>query len=238
MAADSLLAYLFIENFNFLWFIVIGLFFLLSIRMMVKISHEATLPSTKRLYIGYAVFLIALGISRILNLIANYYRDSLGIDDPTFQLFKRSTYVLGLIAFAFLVFGFERHFLKMIFNSKGIFTLIPLVIAVLSFFLEYQMLSTINYVGIAIDVIMVVSLYIYVASKAAGNVRRASINSIVGIAFIGIGLFLNSTTMDQLFGAFAWVLTVIGATMNIVGALFVYKSTTLVKGAPMKKAEA
>nr|MDO8086775.1 hypothetical protein [Candidatus Sigynarchaeum springense] len=231
--------YLIIENLNFLWIVVILLFFALSMSMMTKLGNKQTLPSTKRLYVGYVVFLIALGISRFLNQVANFYRDTspLYTEDPNFQFFKRITYVLGLVAFAFLVFGFERHFLKMFFNSKGIFTLIPLIIAVLSFFLEYAILNKINYVGIGIDIVMVASLYVYVASKSTGHIRHASINSIIGIAFIGIGLFLNSTTMDSIFGEFAWLLTLIGTTMNIIGAMFVYTSTRQEKASKPKGKE-
>jgi hypothetical protein len=234
MAAESLLSYLFVVDFNFLWFVVIGLFFLLSVRMMTKIAHETTLPSTKRLYIGYIVFFIALGVSRFLNLVANYYRD---LDNSSFELFKRSSYVLGLVAFAFLVFGLERHFLKMIVDTKGIFTIIPLAIAVLAFILDYQTLRLINYVGAGIDLVMVASLYIYVASKSAGHVRRAAIDSIIGIIFIGLGFLLNSTFVDDLFSGFniAWALNLLGACMNIAGALFIYKSTKQEKSAAGKK---
>jgi hypothetical protein len=233
MAADSLLSYLFIEDFNYLWFVVIGLFFFLSVRMMIKITHETTLPSTKRLYLGYIVFFISLGGSRFLNLVANFYR---GVDNPSFELFKRSSYVLGLVAFAFLVFGLERHFLKMIVDTKGIFTLIPLVIAVLAFILDYPTLRLINYAGAGIDMVMVASLYAYVASKSTGYVRRAAVDSIIGIIFIGIGFLLNSTFVDDLFSGFniTWGLNLLGACMNIAGALFIYKSTRQDKSAVAK----
>ncbi len=233
--ADDMLSYLTVQDYNFLWLVVIGLFFLLSIAMMAKLKNKETLPSTKRLYLGYAVFLIVLAVSRLFNQISNFYRDTVGDEDPTFQLIKRSSYVLGLLAFAFLIFGFERHFLKMIVNTRGIFTLIPLIIGIigiipvsidpLTFLIDYKTLRTINYVGIGINMVMIASLYIYVASKSTGNIRRAAINSIIGIAFIGIGFLLNSSAVDELFGGYAWLLNLIGASMNIVGALFVYKST-------------
>jgi hypothetical protein len=237
MAADDLLSYLFVTDFNFLWFVVIGLFFFLSICMIPKLARKTTLASTKRLYIGYVVFFIALGFSRFLNLVANYYR---GVDAASFELFKRSSYVLGLVAFAFLVFGFERHFLKMVVDTKGIFTLIPLAIAVLAFFLDYETLRLINYLGAGVDVVMVAALYMYVASKSTGHVRRAAINSIIGIIFIGIGFLLNSTFVDDLFSGFniAWALNLLGACMNIVGALFIFKSTKQDKSAAEKKSEA
>ncbi len=247
MAATDLFTYLFISDYNFLWLIVIGLFFVLSITMMSKLANKETLSSTKRLYLGYAVFLIVLGFSRLFNQVSNFFRDTVGIDDPTFQLIKRFSYVLGLLAFAFLIFGFERHFLKMIVNTKGIFTLIPLVIGVLGiiptsinpliFLIEYKTLRTINYIGIGINMLMIASLYIYVASKSAGNIRRSAIDSIIGIAFIGIGFLLNSSAVDELFSGFLWLLNIIGATLNIIGALFVYKSTKQVRNAPAKKTE-
>ncbi|MBN2152470.1 MAG: hypothetical protein JW839_13540 [Candidatus Lokiarchaeota archaeon] len=238
---SDLYSYLLIDNLNFLWIVVIGLFFVLAITMMAKLANKETLPSTKRLYVGYVVFLVVLGISRFLNQVSNYYRDNSPlpnyVDDPMFQLFKRSSYILGLLAFAFLVFGFERHFLKMILNSRGIFTLIPLAIATLAFFLDYDMLRLINYVGIGINMLMIASLYLYVAAKTSGHVRRASINSIVGIAFIGIGFLLNSSLFDDLFHDLAWLLNVIGACMNIAGALFVYASTRQEKASAPKNNE-
>jgi hypothetical protein len=215
--------------------------------MMTNLANKETLPSTKRLYLGYAVFLIVLGFSRLLNQVSNFYRDTVGTDDQTFQLIKRSSYVLGLLAFAFLIFGFERHFLKMIVNTKGIFTLIPLIIGILGiipisinpliFFIDYKTLRTINYIGIGINMLMIASLYIYVASKSTGNIRRSAIDSIIGIAFIGIGFLLNSSAVDEMFEGFAWALNIIGACLNIVGALFVYKSTKQVRSAPTKKTE-
>ncbi|MEX2715353.1 MAG: hypothetical protein Q6353_020335 [Candidatus Sigynarchaeum springense] len=234
--------YLLIENLNFLWIVVILLFFVLSISMMAKLGNKETLPSTKRLYVGYVVFLIVLGISRFLNQVSNFYRDYSALPDytldPNFQLFKRFSYVLGLLAFAFLVFGFERHFLKMILDTRGIFTLIPLAIAILAFFLDYKTLRIINYVGIGVNMLMIASLYIYVAAKTSGHVRRASIYSIIGIAFIGVGFLLNSSLFDDLFSGLAWLLNTIGAFMNIVGAMFVYSSTRQEKASKSKVKEA
>ena len=121
----NILNYIFLEKLNFLWIIVIVLIAIEGISYINAAKQKETLSLTCQLNYGYGLFFFAFAIAQLLNLIADYYYDN-GLENSVeFQIFKRSSYILGLVAAGIVIMMIERTLLQ----GKGRIALISFGIA-------------------------------------------------------------------------------------------------------------
>lgn len=185
------------------------------------------MDSTKRLYLGYGTFMIAFAVSRIFNYVANYYRD-IGVfeTDPAFLIPKRICYIVGLMSLAFLINGFERYFTE---KTKGLFSLMPFIVALLSFFLPYEMVKYINYVSTPVAILVIVFVYIYMVRQSTGYLRSQAIRSLIGLFFFFLGIAFDSTLAREIFIDLDLTIIphILGPILSLIGIMIFFRTINI-----------
>ena len=96
--------YVFQEEFNFLWVVVVLLWWVIG-PLFIRRAASLEVDTTKRLLKGYAGFLMVYGVGRLCLLTRNYYLSrSYAITSIEFNVTCRIGYASGLVSIAILSF--------------------------------------------------------------------------------------------------------------------------------------
>lgn len=221
MIEQDFAEYTFGPDFHWLWIAVVVELWVIGV-LILRCSKMERMESTKRLYLGYGTFMIAFSISRVLNYIANFYRDmGFAETDASFLIPKRATYFIGLLSLAFLVYGFERYFTK---KTKGLVSLIPAIVAVLSLFLPYDIAKLVNYISTPIALLVILFVYAYMIKIGVGYLRKQAVYSLLGLFLLFLGTAFDSTLIRDYFSTVdaALVPNILGPVLSMVGLLIFY----------------
>jgi hypothetical protein len=206
-------------DFNFMWFFVIIGLWIVGLFMLQK-RNKIKLESTKRLYLGYAVFAIVYGFSRIFFIFANYYYENGMENTSAFELHTRFAYLFGLLSIAFFIFGLERFF----FQTKGLITLLPAITIILVITLPHDSFRVLNYFVQPVYLLIIMSLYIYIIKKSTGDVRKKAINASISFIIIFVGIFLDSRLFKGIFSDLGarWFVYIFSPILVLIGIFMLY----------------
>jgi hypothetical protein len=229
MTSDVFLTFLFLEDFNFLWIFVIILISIIGMKIYI-IGIKSEMDSIKKMNKGYGIFLFAIAISRIFHIIANFYYEQ----DPVapgieFELAKRISYSVAFISLALMTYSFEQKFKK----TKGIIALIPLILAILTLLpiIPYEALRIINYVSTPISLILIITVYIYLARITVGDIRRRALISGFGLVLAFGSIGLDGRASKDLFTELGlrWIPYIVSPIMITLGTLLFYSAISKAK---------
>lgn len=155
---------------------------------------------------------------------SNYYSVYFSEQEPAFQLAIRVAYCVGLFAVTFLVYGLEKYILP----TRGFLSLVPLAMGVLSTFLPYDTMRVLNYVAQGIIMVVVMGIYIYMASKTSGILRRNALYALVALVAFFSAIYLDSKASKVFFtgAGIRWVAYVIPPLLALGGIVGFYWATT------------
>ncbi|MHA1265442.1 MAG: hypothetical protein ACTSRS_09430 [Candidatus Helarchaeota archaeon] len=195
-------------------------------------SRTADYKSAKMMFIGQGFFVFAFGITRILFVIADYYRP-----DPEYSLiviaqneslhlflWKLSS-LIGILAIIFLLLVIETYLVK----SRYIFTIIASVGIVTALLLpDINQARLATYISTPLALAGVIILYSYLFFKSSGEIRKKAGLSLDGFILFGLGTALDSNLGKQLFSDWfnlfpSWQLSWLPVLMITIGlAVYTY----------------
>lgn len=195
-------------------------------------SRSADLKSARMTFLGQGLFLFAFGITRILFIIADYFRadpeyTNIVIEanaELNFLLWKISSAV-GVLAIIFLLFVIETYLV----NTKYVLTLIATVGLVFALALpdiDHARLAT--YISMPVALGGVIGLYAYLFFKSSGDIRQQVSLSLDGFIIFGVGVALDTSLGRALFSSIfkldpSWQLAWFPVVLMIVGlAIYTY----------------
>ncbi len=167
-----------------LWFIFFGFSVLFGVIMVRKALAQGIGRSQREYFLGIAIFIIVHLIARIFY----FYYDFIYIEDIFFWHLGAVVGVAGII---FLLYAIERNIYT---RTKFLFTILAIIyiillLTVLNLGWGENVENTLQTIFIAIIGPFIPLIYIYVAYKSSGEIRR---NSLL-IAF-GIVIFIAGQT--------------------------------------------
>ncbi len=200
---------------------VIGTIF---IRKSKKAPKE--IVSQKAMYRGMAfIFYLYIPV-RLFFMLSDFERvrpgyPLVGDTDLYFQ-FVALSYVCAISAFLNIIFVFEKYIIR---RTKFIMTIVFGILLVVNIILLFfpslmQTMRYINYVPLYIEVITLFLLYLYLAKKTSGKLRRNSLIAIVGLAFMAAAAFLESENLSAsglILPYYSPLMFAIGATIFAIG---------------------
>lgn len=183
--------------------ILIGILIGFSIYLVDKAQAKEA-SSQRQIYVSYAGFCLTYGLTRFFFVFSDfivYHSPSYRItnSDPLNDLFIGLAYVIVIAGFLLLQIMVERHLL----HTRFVFTILCSVIFVLAVLSAIQIIPTdiprfivmIAFPGL---VFIVGGLYVYVAIKSTGDVRKRAIGIIIGLLTIGVGILLESSLLGDI----------------------------------------
>ncbi|MGQ4873730.1 MAG: hypothetical protein ACP6IY_06595 [Promethearchaeia archaeon] len=169
-----------------LWIITISGCFIGALLFIIK-ANKMELKSQKWLYLGYGVFFIFFSLMRIFYIVAVYIPEN-------YDLYTSLGYVVGTIGLIFWLYVLETQMIK---STKGIFVAISIVmfaVAVIGLtgIIERELALNIINITTPFSISVVFFMYMYIAVKGTGEVRKKAIWLIVGLLLIMLGHAMDS----------------------------------------------
>lgn len=161
-----------------LWYIFFAFSIIFAIFMVWKSIREEMTRSQREYYLGVGIFVIVHLIARIFYFIYDFY----GNDQ-----FWDIAAIVGMAGILVWMYAIERHVFT---RSYFIFTIIVAIAVILLIVLpDDNMKTTVQTVVVPSVGLFIPSIYLYVAYKGTGNIRKYSL-----IIFLGIMIFLAGQT--------------------------------------------
>ncbi|MGV9173904.1 MAG: hypothetical protein ACOC44_16855 [Promethearchaeia archaeon] len=208
MILQSIQGYL-MYKYQFMWLFVIVLLFIIAI-LFLRNGRYATTDKNKKLNIAYFAFILSYGFTRIFFFISDYYGEYQNLDDAfIFILTVKLAYISASLGLLVTLFIFEREFIP----SKYIFSMINVICAILFIVLPYDMMRIVMYVFQIFVFIEILSVYIYLAAKGFGELKRRAIFTILALVLFFFGVVLDTrmiSDLDIIPGFFPPILVMIG----------------------------
>jgi hypothetical protein len=200
---------------------VIGTIFLIKSK---RASKE--IASQKAMYRGMAfIFYMYIGV-RLFFMLSDYTRVSPGYpttgDTDLYFQFVALSYVCAITAFINMIYAFEKYIIR---KSKFIMTIVFVILLFVNIFLLFvpslmQTMRYINYVPLYIEIGTLFLLYLYLAKKTSGKLRRNSLIAIVGLIFMAVAAVLESENLSAsglILPYYSPLMFAIGATIFAIG---------------------
>ena len=193
-----------------LWLISAGLLFLAFLLFLLK-SNKLEMKSQKMIYLGYGLFGLFFGITRILFIIAFYIPDQ-------YDFYTTFGYMTGIIGILCWLYMLETY---LVTNTKKIFmiiTSIAFVIALIALIgqASRDLALIMIYVLLPFAIIAIFMLYLYLIIKTTGTVRTRAIWLLIGLIILAIGYMMDS---ELFVGNFPGVPLEIAPSLMILGTL-------------------
>lgn len=181
-----------------------------------------------KFYFGVALFYIVFVLARLFEVIRVYFTPDGYIPPLTGLNFvlKTGYTVFSYIGLTTIYFVLESYVFT---NTKKVFTILVPIACILSIWFTfyspfdpmYNLLFTIVLPIYAIILLGIVGLYIYLAIKSSGEVRRNSIMIIFGILLFEFGiLFALPEAQKSVFGAIPLdILLLLAPIFSIIGVI-------------------
>ncbi|MHA1893240.1 MAG: hypothetical protein ACTSX4_01940 [Candidatus Helarchaeota archaeon] len=196
-----------------LWILTISILFGLSIVFISKsIKNEGV---QRKVFIGYATFMIAYGCTRLFFLIG-----TLNIQDQnTLNFFHQAGYITGYVSAILIFFVLEKYSLL---NTKFIFTTVSIVSLIVAILLPYHFRQYFSYVTLPILIISIILMYISIGIKTSGEVRTYAVGTGFSVFIILSAMILDTDFVREL----GMIQEVAPILMIIACILFVYFQRT------------
>ena len=179
---------------EFLWLVAAGVMIILSI-LLFKDSKNATTEKNKKLYLGIGSFILAYALTRICFFFADYYGAYQGLEDTLeFLITIKLGYVISAIGLVILLYIFEKEFVP----TKYIFTITAIISGVLYVFLPYNYMRLIIYVFQPLVLVEILYIYIYLATKGIGELKKKALYAIFTLIIFFMGIVLDIRSIADL----------------------------------------
>ena len=181
--------------------IIIGILFLKK-----KLGEEET-KSQKYFFIGIAMLALMSSLTRIFFLFTDY----LVRDTPIYNLFWKLAVVSSFSALIFIALVVETYLVK----SKYVCSAVGIVGTILIIFLNLELarqLMAVIYLIIGFEIFL---LYLYVAYKSPGMLRRKSLLMILSMLIFLVGVIFDSESVWE--GIIPFDMGLIGAILMWIG---------------------
>ena len=164
--------------------------------------RNAELKSTRMVLLGQALFVLCIGLTRILFIISDYFSPELPEEivlEPNYDLFFlfwKISAVVGILAIIFLLIVIETYLVK----SRYIFTATATVGLILALvFQDLYLARWATYITLPLSMFGLIILYFYLVFKSDGDIRRRAGLSILGIFIAAGGMMLDTTSVREFF---------------------------------------
>ncbi|MHA1733124.1 MAG: hypothetical protein ACTSU5_14345 [Promethearchaeota archaeon] len=173
----------------YLWLACIVACFACGVLLLAKAS-KFEMPIQKRLFLGYALFCIFYGFTRI------FFAWGV-LDSDNYDYWTMWGYVTVLVAVIFLLGVLERYMLKEIANTHFLLTIASLVMLGVSMaglfgLIERSAFLNFIYAVAMADAGVVAVLYLYLIVKGVGSVRQKMVLGFLGVLVLFLGMALDS----------------------------------------------
>ena len=193
-----------------LWLISAGLLFFTFIMFM----HSRTrieMKSQKMMYIGYGLFALFFGLTRLAFIAGFYFPDD-------YDFYTTLGYILAISGMLCWLYMLETYLIKKTKRMFFLIMLIGFVVALISLLGQasrYFALQII-YIIAPFAIAVILFLYLFIIVKTTGTIRKKAIWVLVGLIFLTIGYLMDS---EMFVGNFPWVPLEVAPILMIVGTL-------------------
>lgn len=194
--------------------ILIAVNFLLAFAMVSK-SSKTELEFTKRYFIGLTSFLFVHAACRIFYFLHDFYFS-------TEQMWWEIGALLGLLSITILIEAIEatifkktKHLLTAIGIIGLILMTIQLIANAIGMVLPINLSQIVQMLVVSVLGLVVLFIYIYVAIKSMGEIRKSAIIMTIGILLFEIGQIAHTTVAIALLGDLAIVIAPILMTVAL-----------------------
>jgi hypothetical protein len=205
------------------WVIVIALLFL-SFALFVIEAIKTDEKSRKMVYIGYGLFALCFGLTRLLFFLTEFCG---GICDDFFHIIGYLTGIAGIIVVIFIM---ETYLLK----TKKILTFITIILfgiilIALTGLTTRDIVLNMIYILLPFALVAVALSYIYFIFKTSGPSRKKAIGALLGMILIFLGHLMSARLFLSYFPDFplyvAPIIMIIGVIFFTISQLYIkYRS--------------
>ena len=182
-----------------LWFIVIALLFLNFVLFSVK-AIKIEEKSQKRVYLGYGLFSLLFGFTRLFFVFAGICGNAFEGCDNFYLIFG---YLVGTFGLIIIIFNLETYLLKTRKILTSITIILFCIIVVILFVFPPNegrgVALTLIYIFNPAVVIAILVSFIYLIEKSTGLSRKKAIGVLIAICLIFLGHTINTTVFYLLF---------------------------------------
>ncbi len=213
MILQSLSEYL-TFRFSFMWLIVIVVLLILA---LLFLRNYIARDSVVKMNLGYFAFIISYAITRILFFIGDYFGEYQNLENVIeFTISMKAAYIVSSIGMLVMLFIFEKD----IIPTRFILSIVDLVCIILFILLPYDFMKPVMYVFQALVVVEILSIYIYLAVKGTGALRKKAIYTIISILVLFTGVLLDMRIVSDLNIEITWIvapiLVITGSTLFFI----------------------
>ena len=191
-----------------LWFIFFGFSGLFGILLIRKALGPDLARPQREYYLGMSAFILVHLIARYFYYLYDFHGQA--------QLNWDLGASIGLIGIVFLLYAIERNVFT---RSKFFFTIITIIFIILIFILPPEFKSISQTIIVSIIGLFIPLIYLYVAYKGSGDIRKNSLIVAIGILIFLIGQTAHSSTFFDL-GFIYFIISPV--CMLVGGIIFLY----------------
>ncbi len=185
--------YTFISLDDILWYVAIALLFLSFIFFLLK-AIKIEIISQKRVYLGYGLFLLLFGFTRLFFLFS--WRCGNAFEGCQY-FYLILGYLVGTFGLIIIIFLLETYLLK----TRKILTSITIILFCIILIIlfgfpsqegrEFALMMT--YILLPIVIVTISISYIYLIIQSSGLSRKKAIGAFIGLFLISIGHLMNTS---------------------------------------------
>ncbi|MHA1439978.1 MAG: hypothetical protein ACTSPD_20705 [Promethearchaeota archaeon] len=193
--------------------------------ILFKRAQGLELEVTKKVFHGYAYFLIGFAITRLLFILSDFERDINDVSKLYTQIVILA-YISSIIAFMALARVVEIHLLKskIQFTTKLMIVMITFLLIMFVFasiYFNSELIITITRIGLytveGIAALLVIIFYVKLIMQTVGSVRKKFAINFLGIFLLFLGLFLDSEIFQWLFPIWVYpILSGVGILIFVI----------------------
>ncbi len=176
------------------WVIVMGYLAIIGIFFLYKASKSSEeVISQKAMLRSIGLFFLLYLAVRFFFILSDYERNANG-ESLLYFRYVAISYIFQIIAFINIIYVFEKYIIKRTRYMMSISILIVLGINVIIIFFPLYMSTAryINYGLLYTEVAILVLLFLYLAIKTPGELRKNAIFTMIGLIILVAASFLDS----------------------------------------------
>ena len=179
---------------QFMWLVVIAVLIIVAL-LFLRNRKQATTKKNEKLNLAYFAFIISYAVTRIFFFIGDYYGEYQALDDSFMFIFSmKMAYISSSIGLFVTLFIFEHEFIP----SKYIFSIINVICAILFIILPYDLMRIVMYIFQVFVFIEILSVYLYLAIKGFGELKKRAIYTVLALILFFIGVILDTRMISDL----------------------------------------
>jgi len=169
-----------------------------AIYIYKKMKGRDTDPGQRNIFLGYSLFLATYGLVRFFFIYSDieiFYHGETALND----IYVGLAYTCGVLGALWLFYSIERYLVhsRYVFTILGMITLGIAIISLLQV-IPTQIPRMIIFVAVPVFFGVIGLLYLYVAIKASGELRRRALGILTGLLVIMVGFLFGSSIFGNI----------------------------------------